>query len=259
MTMLEVALAYAAAGACVLPLHSPAPTPTGCSCQQRTCEHPGKHPRCRRGKDDATSNAADVEHWWGMWPDANIGVRPHPGHVVLDVDPRHGGDVQLAAMAARYGPLPVTRTAITGSGGRHIWFRLDGEVRGELAVGIDVKGCNGYLVVPPSRHVCGGTYRWLNVGAIADAPDYLRPLLVRPPLPEPTGAALTAPALAGLVRVVATAPTGNRNRALFWSCLRAAERGGDLGPLVAAAVEVGLTRSAAEATARSALRTATGG
>lgn len=36
---------------------------------------------------------------------------------VVDVDPRNGGDVSLAALITEHGPLPLTPSARTGSGG----------------------------------------------------------------------------------------------------------------------------------------------
>src|SRR4051794_7497793 len=92
--MAEIALDYASAGAEVLPLHTP-PGPTGCPCRRRGCDKPGKHPRTLHGLADATSDLEEVKRWWKMWPDANIGIRPHLGHVILDVDPRNGGAEQL--------------------------------------------------------------------------------------------------------------------------------------------------------------------
>lgn len=257
--MPDIAVAYAEAGALVLPLHTPANNAMHCSCNNKRCEHPGKHPRTMHGKDDATSDVETVARWWSMWPIANIGIRPHPGQIVLDVDPRNGGDVQIRAMVERYGPLGTTRSAITGGGGAHIWFLLAGDVRGELCPGVDLKTHAGYVVAPPSLHVSGKHYTWWITGPIADAPEYLGPLVIRRPVSLPSGTGtLTEKGLAGLVGVVAAAPVGKRSDLLNWACYRAAERGGDLNQLVDAAVGNGLTRREAEATARSALRAVQG-
>lgn len=247
----EVALGYARGGALVLPLHTP--TADGCSCRRRGCEHRGKHPRTLNGLHDATADLDTVARWWGMWPEANIGVRPHLGQVVVDVDPRHGGDVQLAAMQDRHEPLSATRTAVTGGGGEHRWFFCHGEVRGELAPGIDVKSHSGFLVCPPSLHESGRRYEWIDKGPIVEAPDYLRRLLARPTPVIPTGTGAVTPAVvAGLVRTVAEAPPGTRNAKLYWACSRAFERGVDINPLVDAAIANGLPRREAERTAASA-------
>lgn len=257
-TAAEWAAAYAAGGALVFPLHTP--VDGECDCRRRGCEHAGKHPRTLHGHRDAATDPDTVARWWSMWPTANIGVRPAPGHVVLDVDPRNGGDQQLAAMQQRYGQLPTTRTAITGSGGLHLWFRLTGDIVGELAPGIDVKTHAGYLVAPPSVHVCGGTYTWSDTGPIVEAPTYLAALLQRPERPPralSARATVTPAVIEGLVRTVRTAPTGKRNDLLFWGCLRATQKGINLDPLVTAAIENGLSAREAEATAASAANAAT--
>ncbi|MFR9803148.1 bifunctional DNA primase/polymerase [Pseudonocardia sp. RS010] len=251
MTLLDLALDYAAGGAAVLPLHTP--TPDGCSCRQRDCRNVGKHPRCLNGKDDATTDPEKVAYWWGMWPDANIGIRPAPGQFVLDIDPRNGGLVQFDAMQARYGRLPRTRTARTGSGGGHLWFHLYGDLRGCLADGIDIKTSSGYVVAPPSLHESGDRYAWADAGPIADAPDYLAELLVRPRRVAAGSTSQATPAVvAGLVRVVREATEGERNRRLYWAACRAAEKGIDPAPLIEAAVEVGLSPHEAERTVDSA-------
>jgi hypothetical protein len=69
----------------------------------------------------------EIRRWFERWPDANIGVVTGAvsGIVVLDVDPRHGGEESLVAWEMRHGPLPVTVEAITGGGGRHLYFSPD--------------------------------------------------------------------------------------------------------------------------------------
>lgn len=245
------ALAYGTGGALVLPLHTP--TGTGCSCHRRECGHIGKHPRTMNGKNDATDDADTITRWWAMWPNANIGIRPHPGQVVLDVDPRNGGAAQYSAMLNHFGPLPATRTARTGSGGLHLWFTLHGDVRGQLAPGIDVKTHSGYLVAAPSVHASGRRYEWIDASDIAAAPAWLLTLLT-PPAPAPRRAAgnATPVKLAALVRLVEQAPDGELNNRLYWASCRAHECGADTAPLVAAAIAKGHPERGAIATARSA-------
>jgi Bifunctional DNA primase/polymerase, N-terminal len=52
---------------------------------------------------------------------ANLGVCTDK-LVVLDIDPRHGGDESFAALEREYGQLPLTWRALTGGGGEHIIF-----------------------------------------------------------------------------------------------------------------------------------------
>src|SRR5699024_860989 len=59
----------------------------------------GKAPACAHGKDDATRDTAQIHDWWTRMPNANIGVRPTEGMVVIDIDPRSGGSlVQLGVL-----------------------------------------------------------------------------------------------------------------------------------------------------------------
>jgi Bifunctional DNA primase/polymerase, N-terminal len=74
------ALAYAAQGFRVLPLHHPVRASdeeaggVGCSCGQRSCSSIGKHPLTPHGLIDATRDPAQLGWWWRRWPNANIGL-----------------------------------------------------------------------------------------------------------------------------------------------------------------------------------------
>ena len=172
---LTAALDLAARGLQVFPLHSPGGGKP-CDCRNPQCGalddtgkiigSPSKHPWNEHGLSDATSNIEQVTRWWKVFPHANIGVAtgPESGIVVLDVDPRHGGDVELHAMIdsnEKFPPLPCYET---GSGGVHFWFQHPGfkvRSRGMSGMkGIDVKGDGGYVIVPPSVHYTGGGYVW---------------------------------------------------------------------------------------------------
>ena len=110
-------------------------------------------------------DAATVAQWFAHWPDANIGIVTGEisNLIVLDVDPKHGGDDSLAALQRRFGALPDTVEARTGGGGRHLYFaHPEGFVpnRTGLAQGIDLRGDGGYVVAPPSLHPSGQAYAW---------------------------------------------------------------------------------------------------
>ena len=85
----------------VFPLHSV--DANGCSCGSPACTgtKPGKHPRTARGCLDATTDPEQIRQWWTQWPDANVGVATGGGLVVVDIDPRHGGDDGLDELVAR--------------------------------------------------------------------------------------------------------------------------------------------------------------
>jgi len=170
----EAALAYALRSGPVLPLHWP--EGGACSCGDPACPAPAKHPLTGHGKDDASTDPEISKRWWARWPSANIGLRMSDGRVALDVDPRHGGDESLRDL----GPLPDTVTALTGGGGQHLIYRVDGPIKARKGIrpGIDII-TDGYIVAPPSRHISGRRYEWEidhGPGQISLAP--LPPVLV---------------------------------------------------------------------------------
>ena len=122
--LLATALAFARHGHAVLPLFWPVKASNGrlvCSCRKRTdCPSAAKHPYgelAPNGLLSATTETGIVKMWFGLRaPHANLGVCTNK-LVVLDVDPRNGGDESLAALEKDYGPLPPTWRTITGSGG----------------------------------------------------------------------------------------------------------------------------------------------
>jgi putative DNA primase/helicase len=161
----DAALSYARRGWRVFPLHNP--VNSGCSCGKSGCDKVGKHPRTPHGLNDGTTDAAQIRRWWRQWPDANIGTVTGAvsGFVVLDVDPRHGGDPSLEDLTAKHGSLPDTTESLTGGGGRHLLFAHPGtpihnDAGKKLGAGLDIRGDGGYVVVPPSRHASGQFYEW---------------------------------------------------------------------------------------------------
>jgi hypothetical protein len=73
--LLDAALAYAAMGWRVIPLHTPKATPDGvrCDCGQAGCNSVGKHPRTTHGLDDGTTSERRIRRWWELCPHANVG------------------------------------------------------------------------------------------------------------------------------------------------------------------------------------------
>lgn len=238
IAMLDAALFYASQGVEVFPLA-------------------GKSPRTRRGFHDATTHPDFIRGWWLTTTlNVNIGLRVPEGIVVIDVDPRNGGDESLTRLETQFGPLPDTLTCLTGGGGRHLWLAYNGAARGRLATGIDVKTHkSGYVVAPPSIHPdTGRRYEWLNhTTPTAAAPPWLRHLLDPPRMVAPKTLANTN--IDRLVAFVADGTEGERNRRLYWACCRAAENGHDPEDLIAVS---GLPDAEARRTANSATRKVTG-
>lgn len=130
-----------------------------------------------RGYLDASRDPQRITEWWRVAPEANIGLScVASGVVVIDVDPRNGGDETLRRLVAELGALPKAPTCRTGSGGLHIYFRdVVGAYVGKLGPGVDVKH-RGYTVLPPSVHPDGPRYRWEldrhpRDTALAEIPD----------------------------------------------------------------------------------------
>jgi hypothetical protein len=117
----------------------------------------------------------EVEAWFRRWPEANLGIVTGAvsGLVVLDVDPRHGGADSLARLEAEHGALPETVEALTGGGGRHLYFAHPGGSmpnKVALAPGIDLRGDGGLVVAPPALHASGRRYLWQDSRGPGDLP-----------------------------------------------------------------------------------------
>src|SRR5437868_5118832 len=87
------ALEYAKRGWPVIPLHNPS-NDGKCSCGNKECTSIAKHPRTKQGCKDATFQPMTICGWWQRWPNANIAIKTgkESGLIVVDVDPRHGGE-----------------------------------------------------------------------------------------------------------------------------------------------------------------------
>lgn len=142
-----------------------------------------KLPLLREWQHRATTDAATVAEWWGRWPGAGVGIATGTGSdvVVIDVDPRHGGDDSLADLDLERGPLPLTWRCLTAGGGLHLyWHHPGGHVPSRAGVwpGVDVRADGGYVVAPPTELEGGGAYHW-ECGhgphkiALADMPSCL--------------------------------------------------------------------------------------
>jgi hypothetical protein len=121
-----------------------------------------KKPLTEHGCLDATVDAERIAEWWKEHPESNIGLAMGAGSrlLLVDLDYRNGSVVEdRADLIRRYGPIPDTAEVISGSGGRHIYFRDPGcRVPKQIAKGIELKGQGGYSVAPPSIHPNGNEY-----------------------------------------------------------------------------------------------------
>lgn len=209
---------YLARGWRIFPCHS---IESGwCSCKQADCPSPGKHPRTAHGVNDASTDPEVVRSWWTRWPTANWAVAcgADSGLVVVDIDERKGGydefdrwvDESLAD------GVPETLRANTGGGGQHLFFRYpsDGTVKNRVnwLPGVDVRAEGGYVVLPPSNHVSGGSYSWRS--DFATDPAELPPQLLSAMSGGASGG-LGATPLADTDTLLSGVPEGSRDDTIF--------------------------------------------
>jgi hypothetical protein len=177
------AVLFASHGHGVFPLHS-INAEGRCTCC-RDCSSPGKHPLATiapNGFKNATTDEEIIRGWFDLYPWVNYGVATK-GLVVIDVDPRNGGDIRKLVTRTR--ALPHTWQVRTGGGGDHIIFAGSMDACSPVK-GIDLKSHGGYIVGPGSLHKSGKRYHWHadshpDNTALAPAPTWLIDLAQEPP------------------------------------------------------------------------------
>lgn len=134
-----------------------------CSCGAPDCGSPGKHPRIANGVLGATSDVTTIRRWAEAWPDANWAVATGvDGPVVADIDVKGANGYESFDQYRESAQLMVPRTLVvrTGSGGRHLYFSVGQPMKNRVnwLPGVDVRADGGYVLLPGSNHVSGGTY-----------------------------------------------------------------------------------------------------
>ncbi|ARJ66457.1 hypothetical protein WV31_12655 [Magnetospirillum sp. ME-1] len=142
---------------------------------------PDKKPRQQGGFKNASSDIARLDKALTRHPDGMLAVRTgaESGLVVIDidVDETKGVDGRPWIEEARAKGLPLGPMSMTPRDGLHLYFSHPGEripcSAGRIASGVDVRGDDGYIIVPPSCSPVG-QYSWQT------SPVYVPP----PPLPD---------------------------------------------------------------------------
>lgn len=166
--MIEHALEYRALGYPIFPVCSPAMGKhqhyDRAEKRHKDCvgDKVGKNPMGPwKAFQTALPSAKQVREWWQTWPTANIGMATgaFSGVIVLDCD---SGEARQLALDR--GGLERTPAVWTGKpGGTHFWMAHPGyEVKNftKDIPGTDFRGDGGYVLLPPSLHYKGATYRW---------------------------------------------------------------------------------------------------
>ncbi len=171
------ALNYAKSGFAVFPLH--AVKDGRCTCAKSDCSSPAKHPRTVHGLTQASNDPSFVKNLFSCftYSSANIGIRTgkESNLVVVDVDTAKGGRIEELYNFVPKDALEKTLRVKTG-GGFHLYFLYppNVEIRNstdKLGNKIDVRGEGGYVVAPPSMHISGKPYEFLNNNKLLPFPQ----------------------------------------------------------------------------------------
>jgi hypothetical protein len=146
----------------IFPLHTITENGT-CSCGNLDCNSPGKHPFFKYNwKVIATNNKTKIKKWCSDHNELNWAIATgrkssvtNKYLIVVDVDSRDHKILET---------IPKTFGYTTGNG-YHFWFWSDVPLKSSvsmLAEKIDIRATNGYVVIPPSKHVSGKKYQFIN-------------------------------------------------------------------------------------------------
>jgi hypothetical protein len=146
----------------IIPLQSI--TNNKCTCKKENCRSPGKHPLLNQNwKFVATNNMEKINEWINKNENINFAVvtgnmsKIHQKYlVVIDIDKENPEFIAK---------LPKTFVYKTGNNGYHYWFWSKVPIKNSvssLAENIDIRGQNGYVVIPPSKHISGKCYEMLK-------------------------------------------------------------------------------------------------
>jgi Bifunctional DNA primase/polymerase, N-terminal len=224
-----------------------------------------KRPLTQNGFKDASADGNLVQDWWTRWPDALIGVPTGTKFVVVDADLQHA-DAQKWIDENRH-RIPITRTHVTPSGGRHWLLRASSQVgctTSKLGPHIDTRGLGGYIIWWPAHG-----HEVLHAQSLQPVPAWIIEALHAEPKVVPYRPRRSLHTsedvrhkLHGIIRSIALAHEGQRNQLCFWGACRLAEmvangaltRSDAIEVAIEAASRAGLPRNEARRTAESAFR-----
>lgn len=98
----------------------------------------------------------EVEIWWRLWPNANIGLLTG-SVIVVDADSKE------AVEFIESGNITRSPWRVKTARGEHFYYQRNPslEIRNSTSPHkIDIRGYGGYVVAPPSVHHCGAVYEW---------------------------------------------------------------------------------------------------
>ena len=161
-----------------------------CACGNPACPCPGKHPRTRDWPNRAITSEPELHRQFPSTGAVNLALVLRKRVFVIDVDAKGNGPKTMSTLERQHGKLPSTLTTATSQGGYHLFFKAPlgvhaGNSVKQVGSGIDVRGLNGYVILPPSLHITGASYQFLppatiaDLGHIAHAPPWLLKLVLK--------------------------------------------------------------------------------
>ena len=225
-----------------------------------------KRPACPHGFKDASADPKIVWALWRDYPGCLVGVPTGEKFVVLDLDFKHPEAITWYHET----PLPVTRTHVTRSGGKHLFFAphpLVKNTASKIARGVDTRGEGGYVIWWPQLG-----FEVMHGNVLAQVPEIILAAFTAPPRPEPRpysgipdhGNGNSEAAVRGILTAVGGAQEGERNNLLNWGAwtLRSMINSGELdyssgaearSALLEVGMSIGLPRAEVERTIKSAM------
>jgi hypothetical protein len=228
-----------------------------------------KTPACTHGFKDASSDQPEVYKLWSRYPGPLIGVPTGEKFVVLDLDFKHVEAQDWYHNAN----LPVTRTHVTRSGGRHLFFKPHPAIKNtasKIARGVDTRGRGGYIIWWPATGL-----QVMHAGWLSEVPDFivraLKPSETIPRNVTPLSSARHVVGrhgnarVRGILNAAASAREGERNNTVFWCACRIGDMiaageipadGYAINALADVALKIGLSSREVGLTIQSAMRSA---
>ena len=170
-----------------------------------------KKPYTKNGFHDATTDLKQIETWWKtMAGCADWNSDRRAFLVVIDIDLEHAEAQEWYSRAN----LPVTRTHMTPSGGRHLLFKPRDDFKcsgSKVWRGIDTRGRGGYVIWWPALGL-----DVLHRGALAEVPEWFMRKLNPPVSVRASRPVKASKNIEGLIGTLLRAREGERNHVAFW-------------------------------------------